>query len=167
MNEKLREVLDWEIDTGIKHIEEGEGVVPHFIAIDAESNLYCYMTPWSGEEEKDAIVELLRAEFRKIKAVGYVFVSEAWVLALEKGEQPPEGSYEHDPRRKEVLMCNMETLDGSHIHCNNVILREEGGVVVERGELREDGEHHGRFTNLLPREDSEARQFLGRLLGGQ
>lgn len=93
---------------------------------------------------KDVLAMFLRAQARRCAAIGYLWMSEAWVL---QGESP---SWEHVPGRREVLSIFVEH--------RALPKRESWGALVTRpkkgppqlGEWSKRGEPTGRFSQALP-----------------
>jgi hypothetical protein len=91
----------------VKHGDERTSLVPIF-AVMARGELSIVATPWTNDGEKRMAQMLVRAKIKLDHADAYSFVSEAWMLAVDKSEYPNPGAYDgimpsQSERRVEVV----------------------------------------------------------------
>lgn len=91
----------------VKHGDERSSLVPIF-AVMADGKLDVIATPWSNDEEKRMAQMLVRAKIKLNHAEAYSFVSEAWMLSVDKSEYPNAQAYDgimpsQSERRVEVV----------------------------------------------------------------
>lgn len=152
ISETLMKVAREDIARCTKDILEGGETLPHFLGMTGDGSMQYYLTPWSGERDKDAIVEMLRRRFAQDGTVGYALVSEVWYLLLEPGEaRPPGQPYDYPHLRREALRAMVTTHKGEwSISCE---ITREGGVVQVADPVETDlsgFQSSGRMTGLLP-----------------
>jgi hypothetical protein len=63
-------------------------------AVFANGKIDIFATPWSDDTEKRMAQLLVRARIRLDNAEAYSFVSEAWMLSVDKSEYPNAAEYD-------------------------------------------------------------------------
>lgn len=92
----------------VKHSGEHKDLVPIFAVMGADNKLELIATPWSNDHEKRIAQLLVRAKIKLENAKAYSFISEAWMLAVDKKEYPNAEEYDgvkpsQSERRVEVV----------------------------------------------------------------
>lgn len=151
IRDALKEIVLKDIDRCRQDIIDGGETMSHFIGMTGDGSMQFYLTPWQGEEDKNAIVDMIRQQFAENGTVGYALVSEVWYMALKPGEKRPPGQPSDYPHlRKEALMATITThLGEEHASCE---ITREGEIKVGEPlfETIEPGSSSGRMVGLLP-----------------
>jgi hypothetical protein len=131
--------------------EQGE-LAPLWHAVDRNGQHLVIVTPWKDNDEKQAIIELVRKLFRERGVKHYVFMCEAWsVITPDLDEIAPHiGHLSKHPDRREILTLHAEDCDGKSIMGWFYILRpEHAPATVSPLHMSEATEHAGTLHGLL------------------
>lgn len=111
------------------------------------------MMPFNDEHEKDVFADAIREICRRADAYACAFMSEAWSVQLENGEdleQPPSS----DPRRREIVQLLIEYKRDPITSLIADIKRAVPGDETSKGTLGKFDEQQiecgGRFVGFLP-----------------
>jgi hypothetical protein len=109
---------------------------------------------------KDRLATWLRRVASRTAAIGFCFLSEAWVVtSKDKNWKRPKGSFEFVPGREEVLMafCQHKALGaGTRIYRAPITRPKKGHATVGPWEKSTEFESaEGRFANVLLSEEAE------------
>jgi len=117
---------------------------------------------FSNYKEKLKFSNTIRQLSTKFKAVGVIFVTEAWVLSsnTKKGipfenfskEIQRIGGISKHPDKKEVIIIVEQYLDGTFTTSHEII-REKKKVKIKKGETVRIDDVDGIFINLLNKPD--------------
>lgn len=124
-------------------------------AVDANGDVMIIMSPFNGDtfeesvENKDKVAMGLRVLFRERGVTHYGFVSEAWMLDAKNRRDLPDGSFEHVPGRKEILMVVVENAAHESFGLMAEIIRPKRGKPTLAKPEKLDGGNEGRFSKLL------------------
>lgn len=137
---------------GLINSDKQEELTPVFIELTPDNKIDILMVPFGDGDQKDFIAAMLRAKFKKDRAVAYIHVSEAWMLdypanALKSEMMRPSKS----ERRKEVVIVCGQHIDGSCIMQMAEILRDDNNKrsLGEPNAPTEITSLGGRFGTLL------------------
>jgi hypothetical protein len=118
-------------------------------------------TPWSNDHEKRIAQMLVRAKLKLENCDGYSFVSEAWMLRVDKSEYPDAERYDgvrpsQSERRVEVVaaVAVMKSPTGLDKRMATwTIVRNDKGVIVELkpmgGDYMADANVAGEMPSLM------------------
>lgn len=143
---------------------EGGAVQLHFI----ESGIINDHGPYG---RKDQLATYVRRAARRSDAVGFLFVSEAWMLddARFKPSLPSE-SWEEVPGRREGIIVNAQhkAIGPNTLHWSALITRPKKGKPHLGPWSESAGVVTGRFAGVLTSEaeDSQEAEFWARLIEG-
>jgi len=141
----------------VEHLfaQTGE-IMPMWIMENEDGELQPIITPFDSDEGKDASAEGIKMYIQAHNTIRYGFMSEAWVLAVDK-EHPDFGKMPHvkvssHQDRREVINIHVEDKDGNSIMGFFYILRPENGpakLSPFKQEQMDGGSIGGRFTGLF------------------
>lgn len=153
-DKSLRALIDHAIEYA-QHMFDGDHeMLPTWLAVTNDDQLLMYCTPYDGEGSKDAVVYLLRKEFKDKNVDRYCHIAEAWVVAFKddaeynasKGVMPSQ-----HPDRREILMVNGGKRGEPyemHAVCN-ILRTADGPAWLSPMELQDYDGMSGRMTNML------------------
>lgn len=132
--------------------ETGE-VLPMWHAIDGDGEHMLIPTPWNSQEEKETVVEGLRALFAIAKVQRYAMVCEAWIVEIKTSDISEVYNTipsEH-PDRREVIRIIVEDRNGKTLSGQYYILRPEHGPPTLSPFQRhpDDFDFGGTMSNML------------------
>ena len=134
-------------DFACKKFKDVGEVSPMIIADTADGHRLVVPTVLGSAEQKDAVSESLRAQFKAKGVVRYASMTEAWMVVPRSG-QPFPGRPSTHPDRREVLLIEAGDKQGRTLAWTYFILRPEHRRPMLRGKKQFDGTS-GRFANLL------------------
>jgi hypothetical protein len=129
----------------------GAELLPAFVIQFKDRPPTIVATPWSGDDEKHATVEAMRAMLKIYRASvhSYMFWSEVW-LAHEDPKHPIGLAPRDRQDRKEAVFINAFNHEGGKV-CVLEIVRDDKGVVRDlvKNKHGEIDQFSGRLHNLL------------------
>ena len=122
----------------------GASLTPVF-ATFAKDQVDIVATPWSNDEQKRIAQMLVRAKLIMEQCEAYSFVSEAWMLAVNKSEYPNAEDYDgiqpsKSERRVEVVVATAVAKSATGLDkrfSTWAIIRNDQGVIVELKPMKE------------------------------
>lgn len=153
MDDKLRSLMQGAFDTAKSIVIKGDEVIPVFFARWEDTKVGMYMTPWTDEQSKQAMLMALKLAFAARGVDSYVSVSEAWAIKRDKGfdpEKSPSPSQCED--REEIMILTGVSHDG--VIAATAKLGREGDkrTIGDLTWLPGDHQMSGRMLELLPPE---------------
>ena len=159
-SKQLRELFNIAAKNAAKMFLESDDheVLPMWHAVFGNNEHALIATPWSNQEEKEAVVKGLRKMFAAKQVKRYAFIVEAWIAQVgpsDLDEGVTRGEYKgpppsQHPDRREVLMITAEDRDGSQIIGQYFILRpEHGPPKLSPLEVQPYDQTTGRMVGLL------------------
>ena len=104
-----------------EHCFSMKGQAPFLWMIWDGSHLLWIETPWEDDREKAISVEFIKRLMRVANARMYSFMTEAWIVMLDKDEAKQRDSMRHKPQikdmpgRDDVLTIYSHSVDGGFI----------------------------------------------------
>lgn len=155
----LNELFEKQLDFCKKIFAECGEVQPMWVGQAEDGTLIPITGVFGSSEEKDAAAEAIRSIFRKFKVIRYVSMLESWMVSAHKDQlktikyTPPS----QHPDREEVIIVTGEEA-GQGIFGFYKIIRKDGEKPTlsefERHDDANSGLGEGRFSNLLPEQES-------------
>ncbi len=148
----LDEMLKNAEEFAIKTFHETGSVSPMWVAESANNERFVIATPWGSREEKEMVVQGLRALFKEKKVQRFSFIVEAWVVQPSDGKIPESmklgASLSTHPERRELLMIRAEDKAKSVSSIYYILRPEHGKPKLVKGEFPTEGES-GQMVGLL------------------
>lgn len=149
----LEEIFDHGKDAA-KHLFDMQGEVhPMWIIENKKGEIIPMMVPMIGD--KDELSVAIKKALKKLEAVRYVSIVEAWMLDIAKEKKLPESvqlgaPISQHPDRREIVAVNAEDKAGGSMSGMFYILRPEiGKPRLSNFKEIPDTKQEGRFVNLL------------------
>ena len=151
VKKKDRPLIDVILEMAFKHAERvllktdaAAQLVPVF-ATFKDGDVDIIATPWNNDEQKRQAQMLIRAKLIMEKCDAYSFVSEAWMLAVNKSEFPNAEDYDgimpsQSERRIEVVVATAVAKSETGLDkrfSTWAIIRNDQGVIVELKPMKE------------------------------
>jgi hypothetical protein len=152
---KLQELFDNAAANAARIFNESGEVLPMWHAVYGNDENVLIATPWSGDEEKQIAVDMLRHLFRRERVKRFAFIVEAWTATSRaediaaKGEGyvgPPPSEH---PDRREVLMITAEDHGSSIMGFYYILRPEHGKAVLSPLHIQPFDRTAGRMVGLL------------------
>jgi hypothetical protein len=110
-------------------------------------------------EHKDLFVKAIKDTALETKAVGVMFASESWLVAMndknrkkmQKAYDKADGDLGKVPERQEIILVYEEYLDGAMQTKYDVKRGEKITLVAHKPQELDSKTYEGKFTNLLNR----------------
>src|SRR6185295_10523944 len=105
-------------------------LMPMWTLVDKDGQCFVYVTPFDGEDSKDAVNNLIRSMCRKHNATMIGFMSEVWTYKAPKGTSPEDARRivpSEQPDRQEAVLFIAETIDGECRFGHMAIIRNAEG----------------------------------------
>lgn len=154
-DKRLTDLADHMMQFAAQTFADKGGVYPMWHAVDANGDVMLIASPFTGDtfeesvENKDMVALALRELFREKGVTHYGFVTEAWMLDAKNRRDLPDGSFEHVPGRKEILMVIVENAAHESFGLTAEILRPDGQKPKLGKAEKFPGQMDGRFAKLL------------------
>jgi hypothetical protein len=144
----LQELFNCAAENAKSIFEQSGEVHPMWHVVDGDNQNILIATPWSSDEEKEAITFSLRLLFRQQRVKRLAFIVEAWIVSArtERISSPPS----KHPDRREVVMITAEDRDGSSLHGMYYVLRpEHGPAKLSPLKMQDYDKTTGRMVGML------------------
>lgn len=146
-----RELMAGAIEIGTRIFTENGELTSSFIAEDHDGAIHHIMTPWCGEEEKVAMLRVIRHLFHEKRVVRYVLLSEVWMVNRTGAPAPDDPPPRECEDRTEHLQFLLVDSDGTCSMVSREIIRPmEGGLPTLADPVDSScSTMAGRMVNLL------------------
>lgn len=146
-----RKLMDMMVTFARTNFEATGQLLPMWHIIDKTGQSYIYMTPFSGDEEKDMTAAFIRAMVKKHDAIRIGFMSETWMAHADSKEAAKHIIPCEQPDRKEALYFICEGIDGTNL-CGSIMIERDADDKGHLQMFQEGTSQSGRFTNFFARE---------------
>lgn len=144
--------------TALANLKEDGNVMPMFFISDGKE-VKIMPVSFSSNEDKDRLMGGIKHLIQVGNIKEYLFISESWTVALEKGESLQEqyddhGSLANHPKREEILFMQYSSMSEESLYKAKII-REGDEVSLGEWEVfgsTKKGEKvnfSGRFSNMF------------------
>jgi hypothetical protein len=147
--------------TFVQTTYDGKGeIMPMWTLVDKNGQCYVYLTPFDGEDSKQAVDMMIRQQcaVRDIVMIG--FMSEVWTYSAPAGTSEEEARRippSERPDRKEAILFIAEHINGEHRSAHMVIERDAEGTGILQPYTERDNHTKmtGRFVNFFHRKPAD------------
>jgi hypothetical protein len=156
----LGEIMAFDMAFNKQIVQDGGEVIPRWVARNDKGESFVIATPWSGEEDKNKVVQFLRLFFMAHDITSYTFSAEAWMVKLEGKHMDAQSAQaamdgltpSQHPDRIEVINVVGADQHGEML-ARVEIIRKGDDISFGPVEGMGEGQHRveGRMTNLLPK----------------
>lgn len=150
MGQALNEMIDAAVEQVTQGLRENREIQPTWLCECGDGSRIVHVTPFGNTEEKQVVVDVMRALFASLGATSFVYVCEAWVATSPVGGDmttPPS----QRPDREEVVMFLAGDDAGAEVtRIYPLIRRAHYRKLGEPYKLTVAGFMKSRFSHMLP-----------------
>lgn len=158
MTDKKRDMIRAAAERASKIFRKDGSLLPIWECHTSKGEIFVIGTPFDGGASKEAASAMLRAMFELKDVVSFVFMTEAWVRAMDPAEYDADKlgreGLSNDPKREEALVYQAEDATGQ-LMARQMITRPGGKARLGPLDFQDEiTRSEGRFVGMLPRRDA-------------